>query len=92
MSSTHEERNARRRINDRARRQRIAEERAERLVLLEENNELKMRVLELEKDNATMKALLISYEKDLQGITARQIYEMKHPKKKVDFYDDDFTI
>ena len=71
MPSTHEEKLAHRRIVDKARRERIAEERAERLVLLHENEKLKKRVLELERDNAEMKNRLEEHNRQIDGITAR---------------------
>ena len=82
MSSTHEEKLAHRRALDKARRERIAEERAERLVLLDENNGLKMKVLELERDNAEMKNRLEEHNRQIDGITAQDYMQFLKTVKR----------
>jgi len=58
MPLTKEEKLAHRRVVDKANRDRKRAEAQERLVLLKENAELKMRILELEKENDLKKALV----------------------------------
>ena len=98
MPSTNEERNARRRIYDKARRERIAEERAERLVLLQENEELKKKLKEchikieyLSFLNPTVYSIFDFYDEDNADVYPEELKEWYETNADIrDIVEPDF--